>query len=599
MLGPKEIVKRVKDLRSSASRKDQYMDEILALREGRWEEVMPGVLPENFDRPFVANMIDIAAKDTAEVIAPLPSFDCRSANMISDNARKFADKRTRIARYFVDCSNLQVQMFAGADRLLSYGYLAFMVQPDFDEKMPKILVDNTFKSYYKNDPFNRHTLYYCRVFRRDLDDLLLEFPDSREQLMELRPEFHQGPYEIELVRWWDRDQEALLTVDGGVLLRRVKNRLSRCPVRVVEMPKLGDCVRGQYDDAIGVQIGRTLAQAYALQAMDEAVNAPIAIPDDVQEFPMGPKELLRSQNPQAIGRVNLQIPNGVFAESQNLTQETRMATRYPEGRSGQIDASIITGQGVEALMGTFSTQTKTAQLLLARGLRDIMELCFEADEKYFGNVTKTVKGNDSGSPYEITYRPSKDIRGDYSCDVTYGLAGGLDPNRATVMILQLQAAGLISDDTAKRQLPVDINVEDENKLIAVETGRKALSQAMAGYAQAVPMMATQGMDPVAPVQQIAEYLRLVQKGESIEEAVAKVFAPPPPPPEQGGAPGQTGAAPEEAGPFDQQSGLPEGVAQGQAQYGAGGAQDLMMMLSGLTPGGNSNLQANVSRRIPA
>lgn len=599
MIGPKDIVKRTRDLRSSSTHKEKYMDEILALREGRWEEVMPGILPEGFEKPFVANMIDIAAKDTSETIAPLPAFSCFSANMTSDRARTFADKRTKIANYYVDCSNLQVQMFAGADRLLTYGYIAFMVEPDFDEQMPKIRIDNTFKSYYKQDPFGRHTLYYARCFKRDLDELILEYPDVAAQLGNLRP-YGSESKEIELILWYDRDQMALVTMDGAILLRSVKNRLSRCPVRVVEMPKLGDVVRGQYDDAIGVQIARVLAQSYILQGMDESVNAPIAVPNDVQTLAMGSKEIIRSENPQAIGRVNLQIPQAAFAEAQNLTAETRLATRYPEGRSGQIDASIITGQGVEALMGSFTTQKATANLMLAAGLKDVLELCFEADDKYFNRVQKTVTGNSAGTPYEVTYTPAKDIKGSYQCEVTYGLAGGLDPNRAGVLILQLQAAGLISDDTAMRQLPVDIAVEDEKKQIAVELLRKSLSQAMAGYAQAIPMMATQGMDPAGPVQQIAEIVRLVQKGEAIEEVVAKVLAPPPPPPApEGEAPPGPGGAPAEQGLFNEQTGLPPGIAEGQAGMGAGGAQDLLMSLVGLTGGGAPQLQSTVSRRQPA
>lgn len=591
MLGASAIVKKVHHLRAKARHRDQRMTEILAIREGRWDDVYPGLFPPEFPKPMVANMIDVAARDTSEVIAPLPSFDCSSAKMTSDRARVFADKRTKIAKYYVDCSNLQVQMYPGADRLGSYGFVAFHVEPDLQEKMPKIRIDDTFQAYYQNDPWNRYTVYYCRTFKRDLDELIAEFPDAAARLQAHRPEYDQDrKCDIDVVRWFDADQQCLVTLEKGIMLQRVENPLSHCPVRVVEMPKLGQQVRGQYDDVIWVQMARALAQVYALQAMDESVNAPIATPNDVQEFSLGPKEILRSETPQNIGRVNLQIPNGVFAELQNLTQELRVGSRYPEGRSGQIDASIITGQGVEALMGTFSTQTQTAQLMLARGLRDVMEMCFEMDEKLWPNVRKTIKGNDAGSPYEVAYVPSRDIRGDYSCEVTYGLSGGLDPNRAAVLILQLQAARLISNDTAMRQLPVDISVEDEKQRIAVEESRMALNQAVAAYSQAIPMLASQGGDPAMPVQQIAEYIRLLQKGESVEEAAGAVFAPPPPPEP---SPAEAGGMPAEAGP----PGAPAPALPG-APAQQGGAQDLLMSLAGMTAGGAPNLQATVSKRTP-
>ena len=37
-------------------------------------------------------------------------------------------------------------------------------------------------------------------------------------------------------------------------------------------------------------------------------------------------------------------PPAVFAEEQTLQAELRLGSRYPEGRSGMTDASIITGR---------------------------------------------------------------------------------------------------------------------------------------------------------------------------------------------------------------------------------------------------------------
>ncbi len=46
-------------------------------------------------------------------------------------------------------------------------------------------------------------------------------------------------------------------------------------------------------------------------------------------------------------------------------------TRYPEGRQGVSQGSIVTGRGVEALMGGFDTQVKTAQQVLAEALKQV------------------------------------------------------------------------------------------------------------------------------------------------------------------------------------------------------------------------------------
>ncbi len=63
----------------------------------------------------IENFIDVAARDLAEAMAPMPSFNCSATNMVSDAQRKAADIRTRIANYYVAASDLPLQMYSGAD----------------------------------------------------------------------------------------------------------------------------------------------------------------------------------------------------------------------------------------------------------------------------------------------------------------------------------------------------------------------------------------------------------------------------------------------------------------------------------------------------
>ena len=79
----------------------------------------------------------------------------------------------------------------------------------------------------------------------------------------------------------------------------------------------------------------------------------------------------------------------------------------------------------------------------------------------------------------------------------------------------------------------------------------------------------------------SKVLALVQKGETVDEAVTKVLAPKQQEPEQQAPPG-----------------LPPGPGAGGVGVPQTPGQDLLMSLAGLTPSGNANLQANVSRRTP-
>jgi hypothetical protein len=185
-------------------------------------------------------------------------------------------------------------------------------------------------------------------------------------------------------------------------------------------------------------------------------------------------------------------------------------------------------------MGAFDTQVKSAQAIFASALRDVVSLCFEVDEKIFAEE-KTIRGVDSGSPYEITYKPSKDIKGDYSADVRYGMLAGLNPAQGLIFMLQALGGGLISKDMAMRELPFTVNVTQELEKIEIENMRSSLLSGITAMAQAIPAMATQGGDPASIVTKIAGVIAARQKGQSLEEAISNVFAPEQPVPPAGAA----------------------------------------------------------------
>jgi hypothetical protein len=299
--------------------------------------------------------------------------------------------------------------------------------------------------------------------------------------------------------------------------------------------------RGQFDDVLSVQLARARFAVLQIQAAEKSIQAPIAIPQDVQELALGPDAIMRSANPQGIRRVPLELPPGVFTESGVLERELRLGSRYPEVRSGNIDASIVTGRGVQALQAGFDTQIKSAQAQFARMFTDLASLCFEVDEKIFGNMQKEIKGVDDGTPFNMKYIPSKQIDGNYGVDVRYGIMSGMDPNRAIVALLQMRSDKLVSRDYVRREIPMELNVTQEEQRVDIEEMRDSLRVAVAQYAQAIPALAAQGQDPSQIITRIAEVIQGRQKGLQLETIIGKAFAPPPAPempqaPEMMGAP---------------------------------------------------------------
>ena len=525
-----QVADRVAALKQRHSERDSRMNDIFSVRKGEMSSVYPEFFPEGVSKPMIANFVDVAARDIAEVLAPLPSFNCNASSSATDRAKVFADKRTMIANNYVQFSNLETQMYTGADWYLTYGFLPIVVEPDLDSNLPRIRVDNPMGAYPEFDRHGR-VVAYVKRYMKTIRELCVEFPEYEHIII--------GPNgrdsvnwnaNLELIRYEDADQILLFLPDRDNLpLLQTENPMGKVMVRVARKPGIDpDNPRGQFDDILWVQLARARFATLAMEAAEKSVQAPLALPMDVQELAFGPDAVLRSQNPQAIRRVGLELPTGAFTEQQVLEQEMRMGSRYPEGRSGQIDASIITGQGVQALLGGFDTQVKAGQMILADVFEEILALAFEMDEKLFAG-TKKASGVYQGSPYEFEYNSTKDIKGDYTIQVRYGLMSGLDPSRALIFALQALGAGLISRDWVMRELPWSMNVSQVQKDIEVERMRDQLSGSFAALAQAIPQMATQGQDPSGIVKKIADVIEKRKKGVSIEQAVQEAFTPEPAP----------------------------------------------------------------------
>jgi hypothetical protein len=525
MLSVQQVSDKVEALKHRYSERDQRMADVLEVRRGNLDAVAPDLFPEGTSRSMVANFVDVAARDISEVLAPLPSFNCSTVNANNDRAKKKADKKTIIANHYVQASKLQSQMYYGADWYLTYGFLPIVVEPDFETLMPRIRVENPLGAYPEFDRHGR-IVSFTKRYLKTVRELIVEFPEYESQILGRNGRDTDLNKSMELIRYEDRDQILLFLPERDNLpLKKANNPFGKVTVRVARRPGINpEDPRGQFDDVIYPQLARARFALLAMDAAEKSVYAPLALPDDVDELPLGPDAILRSSNPQAIRRVGLELPSGAFQEQAVLEQEMRMGARYPEGRSGNIDASIITGSGVQALLGGFDTQVKAGQQILQELFEDVIGLCFEMDERLFVGVKK-ITGQHTGTPYEIEYNPAKDIAGDYTVQARYGLMAGLDPNRALIFALQALQANLSSRDFVMRELPWSMNVSAEQEKIDVERMRDSLSGSLAAVAQAIPNMVTQGQDPSEIVLKMADVIKRRREGTDIEKAVIDAFAP--------------------------------------------------------------------------
>lgn len=604
----RQIKSQYDRMKSRWADRDKRMQDVLAVRQGRMRDVYPELFPEGpFDRGIVANMVDVAARDLAEVMAPLPAFNCASSKMVSDSAREFAEKRTRIVNGYLDHGDVQRQMYTATDRYFTYGFVPAMVEIDLKNMMPRITFMDSIGAY---PVFNRWGQIDAAFFSffKTRDELLAMYPQAESSIKESST----GNELIEVVRYHDAKVDMLfLPTRNTVVLESVKNPIGECLVEWTKRPGVDEESHGQFDDVLAVQVAKARFALLSLEAAQKSVQAPIVLPPDAQELALGPDSVIRTANGERVRRVPIEVPQSAFAQQGVLDQELRQGSRYPDARTGNVEGSIVTGRGVQALMSGFDTQIRTGQAMFAKTFQNLVRKAFMVDEMLFGSETKTIRGNSDGTPYEIKYRPEKDIKGDYTVDVQYGLMAGLDPNRALVFGLQARGDRLISRDFLRRQMPFALNASEEEQRVDIEEMRDSLKQAVAGYAQAIPVLAQAGQDPGEILSRLSEIILGRQKGRPIEEVVSEAFAPEemPTPPgveslgeEAAGMVGAPGEAPPGGGGEDLEgissSGLLRGVAQGQAGMAPGGRPDLQMLMASLGRSGEANLSAGISRRLP-
>lgn len=585
----KEFVQAFEQLKARNAERDKRMREVALVRAGEAGQVFRGLFPEGtWSRPIIANLIDVVARDVSEQAGVLPTITAAGDSSLDDSQRTKADKRTKICNYYVASSRLGTELLRGADQLGTYGFVVFRVEPNFKERRPHIHVENSMGAYYDVDRFGEVQVY-ARSYYRKAGDLAAQFPEYANQILQTGA-FSRGDTNqlLEVVRWTDKKQAIMFIPErGGMVLAQTPNKLGKVPVAIAQRPSLDGEVRGSFDDVLPVYAAKARLALLTMDAVQKSVEAPLALPTDVTQLSVGPDSVIRSNSPEKIRRINLDVPQFAFAENNVLADEMKLGTRFPQARAGQAEGSVVTGQGVKALMAGFDSQIKVIQSVLGEAIGQAISIALATDETYFPEITREVSATANGVPYKLKYKPSADINGNYGVTVEYGLMAGLDPNRALVWGLQARGDKLISRGMLRRNLPISLNAGEEERAIDIEEMRDSLKQSVASMAAAIPQMVMQGQDPMKIVEKMAAVIDERKKGTSLEDAVAKAFKPEPAPkqPQMQGAP-EMGQAPEQ-GMGGEQPNFPQ-------QRPA-----MQELLAGLTGGGNPNLAARVTRQIPA
>jgi hypothetical protein len=596
-LSVENIITRVAALRRASAERDGRQKDVHDVRSGDIDSIMPGAMPDAWPKPIVANLVDTTARDMAEVMGAMPSINCASGVMTTDRAKKFSGKRTKIANYISQANQLDAgRQIEFCDYYNTFGMSVYVIEPDFEDRMPRIRIESPLGIYPEIDMYGR-VKSYTKVWREEAIHLVTKFPHLLRVLQhnEIGGQVSMGWAErmIEVVKYCDADTVIMyLPNHSDKIIDHMPNPLGKVYVSIAKRPGFDSETRGAFDDAIWVQLAKARMALLAMEATEKSVRAPLAVPRDVQKMTFGDDAIIRTDNPEGVRRVALDVPQYAFQEGQMLDQEARAAMRTSEARSGSIDASVITGRGVQALMGGFNTVITTGQSVIAKALQRALSLCMEMDEKLWPDDKKNISGVVQGTPFEETYVPKKDINGSYTVDVTYGFAAGQDPARAIVALLQLRGDQLVSRDFVQRQLPMNLDVDQLQSQIDNEQFTDALKQGIMGYMQSILPMSQQGQDPVDALLKMGKLIEEREKGTPVHSAIIKVFKPKEQP--AGAAPDPLAAMMGGAAPPG--GGAPGGAPPAGPGGAAGGGMDMQTLLSGLTGKGEATMSSKTQRQ---
>lgn len=434
------IFKRVDGLIRNYRARDAAASIMRSVRDGDFEHIAPGSFTEDYPGPIIANRIDTMARDAVASLTTLPSFTCVPPSILEDKARKFAAKRTRIARYYIEVSELQDQFPDVADTFKCYGLGVLKIEPDFKLKTPKIrAVDGSLTYPVWNSDLE--TVECVEVQFISSYTLCANYPNVTDQL-EREWTGQMDRDRIKIIKYENADICMTYLPDcGNYVLEQCANEMNRCTYVAVPRPsgKGGwhGIPKGAYDDLVWPLLAANDFRMLALEATDKAVRAPIVVPNDVTDISFGPDATIKTNNPQGVQRLRIEVPPSAFQAGEILDNDIQVGGMSPASRSGTIHANVVTGRGVDALGEGYSAQIALDQTRLVTLLKKSVSLCFEMDEKLWPDVDKEIRGRQADNPFQLTYRPSRDIAGDYTIAVEYGFLLGLDANRSLIWVFPI------------------------------------------------------------------------------------------------------------------------------------------------------------------
>jgi hypothetical protein len=417
---------------------------------------------------MVVNVIQTVVEQKRAMIGVIPSVQCPPLDYGDESIRKAALREKAIMSIWSDCKIGQLMGDLGY-YLSIFGTAVGVVYSDMMRMRPRMSIRSP-KGFYciPKDDSGIELAVAIFVSKYWGAHAAAMFPGNGFEKMT----------EVEVVEYWDKDVHAILAEDGKKVISAHENALKMVPV--VSIPNIGR-PRSPYgigDVARLIGLQREVDRRVSLEKdiMQKVLDAPFVVvnPDQApEEITLDPGSVIPVGEGGDVRQLNaFNIPYSwetSFGRLMNLFDRQADA---PEVLRGTLDSAIVSGKGVDSLLGPVSGRIELRHHYIFPRIEWMNYISLMMWEKFWPDEQSSLDGTVAAfikpSQFVTTFSPTE-LGGDYRNRVYMNSYAYLDQNAQVVLGLQLVQNQIISKETLRGELGVVVDPQQEKEQIKKES----------------------------------------------------------------------------------------------------------------------------------
>lgn len=308
--------------------------------------------------------------------------------------------------------------------------------------------------------------------------------------------------------------------DTKMMLDFVPNPIPFGPAFELARRPSFDVLKGQYDHVVGLMAMMAKLNILAYIANEDAVFRETNIVGDLigDTYKRGRQATNYFTPGSTINKPSNDISYQVFNQIDRVERQLRIGTNYSVVQDAESPNSFATGRGLDKLTDSASANVEEYQLQMRYAIEGIDAKRLAWEEIMYGSRQKEISGVVRGVKVKESYRPSKDIAGDYDSRRVYGVMAGWDSPEVIVTGLQLLQAEALDIETFQDNLYGLENKSEINKRVRRKKSEDRLYDVLSQRASEGDPRAEQAL------------VKILAEPDNIEEILEEFYTPAEPDP---------------------------------------------------------------------